>query len=77
MVDIIIDTANDAWKTMYNTTGVLKDMKENLGVSKQRAAAQASTLLTTTSAKLDAEAADIQRRARKNRHLIDKGLKIV
>ncbi|KAI9391742.1 hypothetical protein POPTR_007G132601v4 [Populus trichocarpa] len=77
VVDIIIDTANDAWKTMYNTTGVLKDMKENLGVSKQRAAAQASTLLTTTSAKLDAEAADIQRRARKNRHLIDKGLKIV
>ncbi|KAL3583225.1 hypothetical protein D5086_014286 [Populus alba] len=75
--DIIIDTANDAWKTMYNTTGVMKDMKENLGVSKQRAAARASTFLTTTSAKLDAEAADIQRRARKNRHLIDKGLKIV
>ncbi|KAI5583007.1 hypothetical protein BDE02_07G123500 [Populus trichocarpa] len=77
VVDIIIDTANDAWKTMYNTTGVMKDMKENLGVSKQRAAAQTSTFLTTTSAKLDAEAADIQRRARKNRHLIDKGLKIV
>eukprot|EP00258_Populus_trichocarpa_P033021 XP_024449040.1 uncharacterized protein LOC112326043 isoform X2 [Populus trichocarpa] len=77
VVDIIIDTANDAWKTMYNTTGVMKDMKENLGVSKQRAAAQASTFLTTTSAKLDAEAADIQRRARKNRHLIDRGLKIV
>ncbi|KAG6767627.1 hypothetical protein POTOM_028839 [Populus tomentosa] len=75
--DIIIDTANDAWKTMYNTTGVMKDIKENLGVSKQRAAARASSFLTTTSAKLDAEAADIQRRARKNRHLIDKGLKIV
>ncbi|KAB5548573.1 hypothetical protein DKX38_011979 [Salix brachista] len=76
-VDIIIDTANDAWKTMYNTTGAMKDMKENLGVSNLRAAARASTFLTTTSEKLDAEASDIQRQARKNRRLIEKGLKIV
>ncbi|KAJ6289468.1 hypothetical protein OIU76_025311 [Salix suchowensis] len=76
-VDIIIDTANDAWKTMYNTTGAMKDMKENLGVSNLRGAARASTFLTTTSEKLDAEASDIQRQARKNRRLIEKGLKIV
>ncbi|KAJ6366558.1 hypothetical protein OIU77_003026 [Salix suchowensis] len=76
-VDIIIDTANDAWKTMYNTTGAMKDMKKNLGVSNLRAAARASTFLTTTSEKLDAEASDIQRQAQKNRRLIEKGLKIV
>ncbi|KAJ6859949.1 hypothetical protein NC651_036313 [Populus alba x Populus x berolinensis] len=77
VVDIIIDTANNATKTMYNTTGAMKDMKESLGASNQSAAVQASSFLTSTSEQLDVEAADIQRQARKNRRLIDKGLKIV
>jgi hypothetical protein len=62
---------------MYNTTGAMKDMKESLGASNQSAAVQASSFLTSTSEQLDVEAADIQRQARKNRRLIDKGLKIV
>lgn len=77
VVDIIIDTANNATKTMYNTTGAMKDMKESLGASNQSTAVQASSFLTSTSDQLDVEAADIQRQARKNRRLIDKGLKIV
>jgi hypothetical protein len=55
----------------------MKDMKESLGASNQCAAVQASSFLTSTSEQLDVEAADIQRQARKNRRLIDKGLKIV
>uniref|UniRef100_A0A6N2LV56 Uncharacterized protein n=1 Tax=Salix viminalis TaxID=40686 RepID=A0A6N2LV56_SALVM len=77
VVDIIIDTANNATRTMYNTTGAMKDMKENLGASNQSTAVQASSFLTSTSEKLDVGAADIERQARKNRRLIDKGLKIV
>ncbi|KAJ6690930.1 TRANSMEMBRANE PROTEIN [Salix koriyanagi] len=50
VVDIIIDTANNATRTIF---------------------------LTSTSEKLDVGAADIERQARKNRRLIDKGLKIV
>ncbi|CAK7322660.1 unnamed protein product [Dovyalis caffra] len=77
VVDIIIDTANDASKTMYNTTGAMKEMKQNLGASNQSTATRASSFLTSTSEKLDVEAANIHRQARKNRRLIDKGLKIV
>lgn len=75
MVNIIIDTANDATETIYNTTGAMRDMSINLEVSNENS--QASGFLITTSQKLDSQAADIQREAKKNRQLIDKGLKIV
>ncbi|KAF4350210.1 hypothetical protein G4B88_000136 [Cannabis sativa] len=52
VVDIVINTANEASETIYNTTGAMK-------------------------VELDLEAADIYRQAKKNRHKIDKGLKIV
>ncbi|KAF7132679.1 hypothetical protein RHSIM_Rhsim09G0017900 [Rhododendron simsii] len=75
VVNIIIDTANDATETIYNTTGAMRGMSINLEVS--NANSQASGFLTTTSQKLDAQAADIQRQAKTNRQSIDKGLKIV
>ncbi|XP_058184517.1 uncharacterized protein LOC131301990 isoform X1 [Rhododendron vialii] len=75
VVNIIIDTANDATETIYNTTGAMRGMSINLEVS--NANSQASGFLTTTSQKLDSQAADIQRQAKKNRKSIDKGLKIV
>lgn len=75
VVNIIIDTANDATETIYNTTGAMRDMSINLEVSNENS--QASGFLITTSQKLDSQAADIQREAKKNRQLIDKGLKIV
>ena len=75
MVDIIIDTANEASQTIYNTTGAMKDIRDNLGASGSDA--ETASFLTSTSRELDSEAADIHRQAKNNRHKIDKGLKIV
>lgn len=80
MVDIIIDTANNASDTIYNTTGAMKEISSNLGVSNGGGVAtnnQASTFLISTSQRLDSQAADLQREARKNRRAIDLGLKIL
>ncbi|EXB95198.1 hypothetical protein L484_001595 [Morus notabilis] len=75
VVDIVIDTANEASETIYNTTGAMKVITDNLGASGANTEAQVS--LTSTSQILDAEAAEIHRQAKKNRQNIDKGLKIV
>ncbi|XP_030459201.1 uncharacterized protein LOC115679679 isoform X1 [Syzygium oleosum] len=75
VVSIIIDTADDASEKIHNTTGAMRDIKDTLEVS--NGSAYTSSFLTTTSEKLDSEAADIRRQARKNRRLIDKGLEIV
>ncbi|GMJ08469.1 hypothetical protein like AT5G67550 [Hibiscus trionum] len=75
VVDIIIRTANGASQTIYNTTGAMKTMRDSLGDTD--ATAQTSTFLTTTSRRLDVEADNIARQARKNRRLIDRGLEIV
>lgn len=82
VVDVIINTANGASETIYNTTGAMKDMSNNLQASNESGEAsnesgEAYGFLTSTSQKLDFEAANIQRQAKKNRRLIDKGLKIV
>ncbi|XP_021655631.2 uncharacterized protein LOC110646491 isoform X2 [Hevea brasiliensis] len=76
VVNIIIDTADGASETIYNTTGAMKEIRDNLQASNV-SAEQASSFLTSTSQKLDDQAADIERQARKNRRLIEKGLKIV
>lgn len=75
IVDIIIDTANDASETIYNTTGAMKVVSVNLGAS--GISTEAEGFLTSTSQELDVVAADIHRQAKKNRRKIDKGLKIV
>ncbi|XP_065868670.1 uncharacterized protein [Euphorbia lathyris] len=76
VVDIIIDTADNASVTIYNTTGAMKEIRDNLD-SSNVTSGQASSFLTDTSQTLDDQANDIARQARKNRRLIDKGLKIV
>ncbi|KAI8002427.1 hypothetical protein LOK49_LG08G02034 [Camellia lanceoleosa] len=75
VVDIVINTANDASQTIYNTTGAMKDISINLEAS--NGSSSYTGLLTSTSQKLDSEAAVIQSQAKKNRHAINKGLKIV
>ncbi|KAK9287657.1 hypothetical protein L1049_016094 [Liquidambar formosana] len=75
VLNIIMDTANEASKTIYNTTEAMKDIRNNLEAS--NGGSEASNFLTSTSEKLDFEAANIQRQTRKNRRLINKGLKIV
>lgn len=74
VVNIIIGTANNASETIYSTTGAMKELENNLEES--NASGVASDFLSGTSRRLDSEAAEIQRQARKNRRLIDKGLQI-
>ena len=74
VVNIIISTANEASETIYNTTGAMKEMRDNLGET--NGTGEASSFLTSTSKRLDAEAANIARQTRKNSRLIDRGLKI-
>ncbi|KAJ7947474.1 Transmembrane protein [Quillaja saponaria] len=75
VIDIIIDTANEASETIYNTTGAMRDLESV--TSGSDGTLEDSSFLTSTSEKLDDEAAEIERQAKKNRRLIDKGLKIV
>ncbi|GAA0187498.1 hypothetical protein LIER_34786 [Lithospermum erythrorhizon] len=76
VIDIIIDTADEASNTIYNTTGAMKDMSNSLGTTNAENG-EASDFLVSTSYRLDDEADDIQRQARKHRRAIDKGLKIM
>ncbi|KAL2463413.1 hypothetical protein Fot_53069 [Forsythia ovata] len=75
VIDIIIDTADDASDTIHKTTGAMKNMSTNLGEANE--STETTSFLTSTSQRLDTQAADIERQARKNRRAIDKGLKIV
>lgn len=75
VVDIIIDTADGASNTIYNTTQAMKEMSADLGATDQ--GPDATRFLTSTSKSLDSRAADIDRQARKNRRAIEKGLRIV
>ncbi|KAH6768207.1 hypothetical protein C2S51_013543 [Perilla frutescens var. frutescens] len=75
VIDIIIDTADEASDTIYNTTGAMKEMSITLGDVNGNP--EATRFLSSTSQRLDAQAANIARQASKNRRLIDKGLKIV
>lgn len=75
VVNIIMKTANEASNTIHNTTGAMKTIRDDLEATSEGNGA--SVFLTSTSEKLDDEAAEIQKQARKNRRLIDKGLKIV
>ncbi|WCJ41287.1 hypothetical protein M5689_022167 [Euphorbia peplus] len=77
VVDIIIDTADNASETIYNTTGAMKEIRNNLDSSNVSAGQEASSFLTDTSQTLDDQADDIAWQAQKHRRMIDKGLKIV
>lgn len=70
-----MNTANEASETIQNTTGAMRNMRDNLGASNEND--EASGFLSSTSEKLNAEASEIRRQASKNRGKIDKGLKIM
>ncbi|KAK4784193.1 hypothetical protein SAY86_018561 [Trapa natans] len=84
VVDIIMETANEATETIRNTTGAMKEIRATLEISKGITVGSIADLsdgatgfLGSTSQRLDSEADEIQRQASKNRRLINKGLKIV
>ncbi|XP_058748791.1 uncharacterized protein LOC131621759 [Vicia villosa] len=74
-VDIIIKTANKALETIHNTTEALKGMENSL--MEANVSIEASSNLDSTAEKLDDASGNIEMQARKNRRLINKGLKIV
>ncbi|XP_055820015.1 uncharacterized protein LOC129888964 [Solanum dulcamara] len=75
VVDIIIDTADGASETIYTTTNAMREMKS--GLEGTDIGQEASNFLIPTSSRLDRQADDISREARKNRRLIEKLLNIV
>ncbi|OVA03045.1 hypothetical protein BVC80_1807g17 [Macleaya cordata] len=75
VMNIIIETADGASDTIYNVTGAMRNIRDNLGTTED--GAEAIGFLNSTSQSLDTEAAEISRQAKKNRDLIEKGLKIV
>ncbi|KAF6152457.1 hypothetical protein GIB67_035525 [Kingdonia uniflora] len=79
VMNIIIDTADGASSTIYNVTGAMRNIRDNLETSSQTTQTMVALgfNLNSTSNNLDAEAAEITMQAEKNRRLIDKGLKLV
>ena len=76
IVSIIIDTADQASNTIRNATEAIKKISETLESSNGIGdyGTDAASFLASTSDKLDDEAAHIERQARKNRHLVGRGL---
>lgn len=85
---VIIKTADQASNTIYNATGPMRKISENLqlqavdsidGVDEADAAnmAGAASFLASTSDKLDYAATGIQRQAQKNRDLVQTALTIL
>ena len=75
VVDILIDTADHASDTIYNTTEAMKDLSANLAADAE--SGDATRFLKSTAQSLDTEADDIHRQERKHRRAIYNGLKIV
>ncbi|KAF8402372.1 hypothetical protein HHK36_013327 [Tetracentron sinense] len=75
VVNIIMETADEASDNIYNATGAMKNIRDNLETTNE--GTEASGFLNSTSQRLDAQAAEIEKEDKKNRRLIDKGLKIV
>ncbi|XP_047335911.1 uncharacterized protein LOC124939482 [Impatiens glandulifera] len=75
VVGIIVGKANTASETIYNTAEAMKNVNVNLQLTNS-SSRQAFSFIDSTSKQLDSQAAEIQRHAKKNRHLINKGLKL-
>ncbi|KAK1270247.1 hypothetical protein QJS04_geneDACA006185 [Acorus gramineus] len=73
--NIVISTANEASGTMQNITGAVKGMQDNAGQIYNRL--QDSGKLNSTIERINDEASDIERKAKKDARAINKGLKIV
>ncbi|KAK6914522.1 hypothetical protein RJ641_021843 [Dillenia turbinata] len=74
VVEIIIDTANDASKTIYSTTDAMQDITNILEASAS-GGGNASEFLNSTTDELDSQAADIEDQSRINKRRINLGLR--
>lgn len=74
-VNNIIKTANDASEIMHNATGALNEIKHDLEES--NVGVEASQNLDSTADKFGAAAENIGKKARKDRHIINKALRLV
>lgn len=70
-MNIILNTADEASGAIYNVTRAIETMQANVGIQ------ESISHLNSTTSRLNQGAADIQRQAQKNRHWINKGLKIL
>ncbi|KAL0413767.1 UNVERIFIED_CONTAM: hypothetical protein Sradi_1578400, partial [Sesamum radiatum] len=75
IIEVIIGRVGEASNTIYKTTGAMRNVSSSL--REVGTLTEATAFLNTTSLKLDAQAADIERQAYGNRQLIVKGLKLV
>ncbi|KAK4425012.1 hypothetical protein Salat_1694800 [Sesamum alatum] len=75
IIDVIIGRVGAASNTIYKTTGAMKNVSSSL--REVGTLTKTTEFLNSTSQKLDAQAADIERQAYGNRQLIEDGLKLV
>ncbi|GAB4859199.1 hypothetical protein Ancab_010659 [Ancistrocladus abbreviatus] len=76
IMDIIIDTADEASTTIHNVTAALQVMSESIEASSY-ASTDTTTFINATSKTLNDQAVDIERQAKRHRHQIQTGLDIV
>lgn len=70
-MNIIIETAEGASEAIFNVTGAIETMQDNVDIQEYIGR------LNSTTSRLNQGAADIQRQAKKNRRWVNKGLKIL
>ncbi|RZC93699.1 hypothetical protein C5167_016329 [Papaver somniferum] len=75
IMHIIVDTADGASDTIHNVTGAMRNIPDNLGRNQNKTGTFGFPNSTTE--KLDTEASEIRRQAKKNRDMIEKGLSIM
>ncbi|KAL0387991.1 UNVERIFIED_CONTAM: hypothetical protein Sradi_2680900 [Sesamum radiatum] len=75
IIEVIIGRVGAASNTIYKTTGAMKNVSSSL--SEVGTLTEATAFLNSTSLKLDAQAADIEKQAYGTRQLIENGLKLV
>ncbi|KAI3889023.1 hypothetical protein MKX03_012456 [Papaver bracteatum] len=75
IMHVIVDTADGASDTIHNVTGAMRSIPDNLGKVQNKT--ETFGFLNSTTEKLDTEASEIRRQAKKNRDMIQKGLSIM
>ncbi|KAI3886551.1 hypothetical protein MKW92_051951 [Papaver armeniacum] len=75
IMHIIVDTADGASATLHNVTGAMRNIPDNLGTNQNKTGT--FVFPNSTTEKIDTEASEIKRQAKKNRDMIEKGLSIM
>ncbi|KAI3980451.1 hypothetical protein MKX01_038623 [Papaver californicum] len=75
IMHIIVDTADGASDTIHNVTGAMRNIPNDLGTTQNKT--EIIGFPNSTTEKLDTEASEIRRQAKKNRDMIEKGLSIM